>query len=104
MDKSLGFHETMGTKWQEFGLADVHCCQKEFNKDNNTVAMCGSGLYQIDRIRTENPAFYNSNEWMVVPWPVFKNAVRDVKCNYYGHYYMVNAESSKKNSSGHGGL
>jgi len=27
---------------------------------------------------------------------VFKNAVRDVKSNYYGHYYMVNAESSKE--------
>ncbi len=58
--------------------------------------MCMSGLYQIDRIKAQNPEFYESGEWMVVPFPVFENAVNDVRCNYYGHYYMVNAESSKE--------
>jgi len=92
----LDFMKQWGPNGKNLGSPTYTAARKEFNKDNNTVAMCESGLYQIDRIRTENPAFYNSNEWMVVPWPVFKNAVRDVKCNYYGHYYMVNAESSKE--------
>ncbi|GAB1455496.1 hypothetical protein MASR2M48_08030 [Spirochaetota bacterium] len=32
---------------------------------------------------------------MVIPYPQWKDAVRKVPNNYYGHYYMVNAQSSK---------
>ena len=31
---------------------------------------------------------------MVVPYPVFKDAVKDVAGCYYGHYYMVNSEAT----------
>ncbi len=59
--------------------------------------MCLSGLYQAGRIRKDNPEFYKSGEWRVVPFPVFKNAVKNVACNYYGHYYVVNAQKPKEN-------
>lgn len=94
--KILKFMKDWGPNGRNLGSPTYNAARKEFNKDNNTVTMCLSGLYQIDRIKAENPDFYNSREWMVVPFPVFKNAVKDVRCNYYGHYYMVNAESSKE--------
>ncbi len=31
---------------------------------------------------------------MVVPYPVFKDAVKDVAACYYGHYYHVNSEAT----------
>jgi multiple sugar transport system substrate-binding protein len=71
--------------------------RKLFNFDNNDVAMCLTGLYQEDRIRANNPDFYHSGEWMVVPFPRFENAVNDLGSAYYGHYYLVNAQSSEEN-------
>jgi len=59
--------------------------------------MCLTGLYQQGRIRSDNPDFYNSGDWMVVPFPIFKNAVKDVPAAYYGHYYMVNGQKSEEN-------
>ncbi|MFC2616273.1 MAG: ABC transporter substrate-binding protein, partial [Treponema sp.] len=38
---------------------------------------------------------YNSGEWMVVPFPQFKNAVKEVPACYYGHFLMVNNDISK---------
>ena len=32
---------------------------------------------------------------MVVPYPVFENAVKDVAGCYYGHYYHVNSEATE---------
>ena len=32
---------------------------------------------------------------MVVPYPVFKDAVKDVAACYYGHYYHVNADATE---------
>lgn len=94
--KVLRFMKDWGPNGRNLGSPTYTAARKEFNKDNNTVTMCLSGLYQIDRIKAENPDFYNSKEWMVVPFPIFEDAVKDVRCNYYGHYYMVNAESSKE--------
>jgi multiple sugar transport system substrate-binding protein len=62
--------------------------------NNNDIGMCLTGFYQQGRIRIDNPEFYDSGEWMVVPYPVFENAVNDVACSYYGHYMMVNAQTS----------
>ena len=85
-----------GPQGKNLGSPTYQPARNDFNRDNNSVTMCMSGLYQIDRIKAQNPEFYESGEWMVVPFPVFENAVNDVRCNYYGHYYMVNAESSKE--------
>jgi len=70
--------------------------RKLFNSNNNDIAMCLSGLYQEARIKYDNPDFYNSGEWMVVPFPTFENAVKDVSASFYGQFYMVNADASKK--------
>ncbi|MFO7881487.1 MAG: extracellular solute-binding protein [Kosmotogaceae bacterium] len=71
--------------------------RKLFNYDNNDISMCLTGLYQLDRIRAVNPEFYNSGEVMVVPFPRFEDAVNDLGSAYYGHYYLVNAQSSEEN-------
>ncbi|HQD63162.1 MAG TPA: ABC transporter substrate-binding protein [Defluviitoga sp.] len=94
--KALQFMKDWGPQGKNLGSPTYQPARNEFNRDNNSVTMCMSGLYQIDRIKAQNPEFYESGEWMVVPFPVFENAVNDVRCNYYGHYYMVNAESSKE--------
>jgi multiple sugar transport system substrate-binding protein len=94
--KVLKYMKDWGPNGKNLGSPTYTNARKLFNKDNNTVSMCLSGLYQIDRIRADNPEFYESGEWMVIPYPVFEDAVNDVRCNYYGHYYMVNAQSSKE--------
>lgn len=94
--KALQFMKDWGPQGKNLGSPTYQPARNDFNRDNNSVTMCMSGLYQIDRIKAQNPEFYESGEWMVVPFPVFENAVNDVRCNYYGHYYMVNAESSKE--------
>ncbi|MDV7402836.1 hypothetical protein RZS08_66045, partial [Arthrospira platensis SPKY1] len=53
--------------------------------------MVHSGLYQQGRIRVDNREFWESGEWMVVPFPRFENARHDVASSIYGHYMMVNA-------------
>jgi len=93
----LTYMQEWGPNGNNLGSPTYTNARKLFNKDNNDVAMCLSGLYQIGRIRADNQEFYDSGEWMVVPFPVFEDAVNDYRCNYYGHYYMVNAESSSEN-------
>jgi len=68
-----------------------------FNKDNNDIAMCQSGLYQQGRIRNDNPEFYESGDWAVIPYPLFEDAVKDVAGAYYGHYFVVNQQKPKEN-------
>ncbi|MEN6599438.1 MAG: ABC transporter substrate-binding protein, partial [Rectinema sp.] len=66
-----------------------------FDKNDNTVAMSFSGLYQEARMKASNPDFYNSKDWMVVPFPQWKDSKKKVTANYSAHYYMVNAQSDK---------
>ncbi|WP_169746225.1 extracellular solute-binding protein [Kosmotoga pacifica] len=94
--KVLEYFQEWGPNGRNLGSPTYTNARKLFNKDNNSVAMCLTGLYQEGRIRADNPDFYNSGEWMVVPFPRFKDAVNDLGSAYYGHYYMVNAESSKE--------
>jgi len=93
--KFLRFMQAWGPSGLNLGSPTYKNARSLFNKDNNDIAMATTGLYQEGRIKAENPTFYNSGEWMVVPFPVFKDAVKDVAACYYGHYYMVNAQSSK---------
>jgi len=94
--KVLEYFKEWGPNGRNLGSPTYTNARKLFNKDNNSVAMCLTGLYQEGRIRADNPEFYESGEWMVVPFPRFKDAVNDLGSAYYGHYYMVNAESSKE--------
>ncbi len=91
--KALTFMKNWGLSGENLGNPTLTAARKLFNKDNGDIAMCNTGLYQESRILSENPDFYNSGEWMVVPYPTFKNAVKNVAGCYYGHYYHVNSEA-----------
>ncbi len=95
--KFLKFMQDWGPSGKNLGSPTYTNARKLFNKDNNDVAMCLTGLYQQGRIKSDNPDFYNSGEWMVVPFPIFEDAVKDVPAAYYGHYYMVNSQKPKEN-------
>jgi len=90
----LGYMQEWGPNGRNLGAPTYTNARKLFNQDNNDMSMCLSGLYQIGRIRNDNPEFYDSGDWMVIPFPVFENAASSYRSNYYGHFYMVNAESS----------
>lgn len=92
--KALTFMQNWGPYGENLGNSTLTAARKLFNKDNGDIAMCNTGLYQEARILSDNPAFYNSGEWMVVPFPVFKDAVKNVAANYYGHYYMVSEDAT----------
>lgn len=94
--KALTFMQNWGPQGDNLGSPTLTAPRKLFNKDNNDIAMANTGLYQESRILTDNPTFYNSGEWMVVPYPVFEDAVKDVAGCYYGHFYMVNADKSER--------
>ena len=95
--KFLEFMKEWGPNGKNLGSPTYTNARKLFNKDNNDIAMCMSGLYQAGRIRKDNPEFYDSGEWRVVPYPKFNNAVNDVAGAYYGHYLVVNAQKPKEN-------
>ena len=95
--KFLKFMQEWGPNGKILGAPTYANARKLFNKDNNDIGMCLTGLYQQGRIRSDNPDFYNSGEWMVVPFPKFENAVKDVPAAYYGHYYMVNGQKPVEN-------
>lgn len=84
-----------GPNGKNLGSPTYKNARKLFNLDDNTISMALTGLYQIGRIKADNEKFYDSKEWMVVPFPVFENAKKDVAASYYGHYLMVNAASNK---------
>lgn len=94
--KFFTFMQQWGPNGLNLGSPTYTAARKLFNKDNNDIAMCSTGLYQEARILHDNPDFYNSGEWMVVPYPKFENAVKYVPACYYGHYYMVNAKADER--------
>ena len=93
----LRYMKDWGPSGRNLGSPTYTNARNLFNRDNNDIAMATTGLYQQGRIKADNPAFFDSKEWMVIPYPKFANAVKDVAGCYYGHYYMVNAQSSKAN-------
>ncbi|PKL26453.1 MAG: ABC transporter substrate-binding protein [Spirochaetae bacterium HGW-Spirochaetae-3] len=93
--KVLNYFRDFGPNGKNLGSPTYTAARKVFDNDKNEIAMSLSGLYQEARMKGANPAFYDSGEWMVVPYPQWKDAVRKVPNNYYGHYYMVNAQSPK---------
>jgi len=92
--KALTFMQNWGPSGENLGNPTLTAARKLFNKNNGDMAMANTGLYQEARILSDNPDFYNSGEWMVIPYPTFENAVNNVAGCYYGHYYHVNSEAS----------
>lgn len=97
--KFLEYMKEWGPNGRNLGSPTYKNARKLFNMNNNDISMMLTGLYQEGRIRADNPEFYDSGEWMVVPFPVFENAVNDVAACYYGHYYMVNSQKSAAQQS-----
>ncbi|WP_319756303.1 extracellular solute-binding protein [uncultured Sphaerochaeta sp.] len=91
--KALTYMQEWGPSGRNLGSPTYKNARKLFDLDNNDMAMAHSGLYQQGRIAEDNPEFFESGEWMVIPYPVFEDAVRDVAACYYGHFFMVNADS-----------
>jgi multiple sugar transport system substrate-binding protein len=90
----LSFMQEWGVNGRNLGSPTYRNARELFNMDNNEIGMCLSGLYQSARIRSDNREFYDSDDWKVVPYPTFENAVNDVSSTFYGQYYMVNADNS----------
>jgi multiple sugar transport system substrate-binding protein len=88
----LQFMADWGPNARNLGSPTYKNARSTFNKDDNSVAMCISGLYQYDRIKAENPALLP--DISVVTYPRFQNAVNDNGTAVYGHYHMVNASSA----------
>lgn len=94
--KFLTFMQNWGPYKENLGSPTYAAARTLFNLDNNQVAMCSTGLYQQQRLLSDNPEFYHSDNWMVVPYPTFENAVNDVASCYYGHYFLVNSSESEE--------
>ncbi|MBA7510930.1 hypothetical protein ES705_02919 [subsurface metagenome] len=92
--KFLKFMQEWGPDGRNLGSPTYGKARRLINTGD--VAMCITGLYHQARIRTDNPDLYNSGDWMVVPFPQFENAVKDVPANYYIHYFMVNDQIPKE--------
>ncbi len=90
--KFLEFMKAWGPLGKNLGSPTYKAARSLWNFDKNEIAMANTGLYQQGRMRTDNIDFFNSKDWMVIPFPKFKNAVKDVASSYYGHYYLVNAQ------------
>ena len=93
--KALKYMADFGPNGKNLGSPTYTAARKIFDNDQNEIAMHLSGLYQEQRMASANPAFYNSDDWMVIPYPTFKGG-KKVPNTYYGHYYMVNSQVSKE--------
>ncbi len=87
----LRFFREWGPAGRNLGSPVYENARSLFNENDDRVAMAHTGLYQQGRMKAENPEFYAGDDWMVIPFPLFEDAVHDVASSYYGHYMMVNA-------------
>ena len=93
--KVLNYFKDFGPNGKNLGSPTYTAARSLFDNDKNEIAMSFSGLYQEARMKKANPAFFASGDWMVIPYPQWKDAKKKVPNNYYGHYYMVNVQSPK---------
>ncbi len=91
---ALRYMKDFGPSGENLGSPTYTAARKIFDNNQNEIAMSLSGLYQEQRMASTNPDFFNSDDWMVIPYPQWKNAKQTVPCHYYGHYYMVNAQKT----------
>jgi multiple sugar transport system substrate-binding protein len=89
----LAYFREWGPHGRNLGSPTYANARALFNFDNDDIGMMESGQYQIARIANDNPGFLPGEGWMVIPFPVWEDAVEDAAGAYYGHYWMVNAQS-----------
>ena len=93
--KFLTFMQQWGPTGNNYGSPVLTIARKFINKDNNDMAMAMAGLYQIPRIAKDNPDYYNSDNWCLVPFPRFADADPSApSASFIAHYYMVNSACS----------
>ncbi|MFI3257250.1 MAG: extracellular solute-binding protein, partial [Spirochaetales bacterium] len=94
----LQFFEYMrewGPHGKDLGGPTYTAARSVFDLDNNEIAMSESGLYQQSRMNSVNPDFYNSDDWMVIPYPQWSNATQVSNGKIAAHYYVVNGQSAE---------
>jgi multiple sugar transport system substrate-binding protein len=94
--KALKYMADFGPNGKNLGSPTYTAARKVFDNDKNEIAMHLSGLYQEQRMKAANEAFFNSSDWMVVPYPTWKGVKNALPNHYYGHYYMVSSQTSKE--------
>jgi multiple sugar transport system substrate-binding protein len=99
--KFFNYMKEWGPNGRNLGGPTYVSVSKVFDLNDGQVAMSESGLYQESRMRSANPSFYESDDWMVIPYPQWKDSDLRVPCHVSCHYYMVNGNvSMAKQSSG----
>ena len=89
--KVLDYMRQWGPNGKNLGSSTMTAARRQFDNNQNEIAMHLSGIYQMARMQTANPDFFNSGDWMVIPYPVFEGA-RRVSNTFYFQYYMVNSQ------------
>jgi ABC-type sugar transport system, periplasmic component len=92
--KALKYMADFGPNGKNLGSPTYTAARKVFDNDKNEVAMHLSGLYQEQRMKAANQAFYDSKDWMVIPYPTWKGSKIVSPNHFYGHFYMVNSQTS----------
>jgi multiple sugar transport system substrate-binding protein len=92
--KCLQFMKDWGPTGLNLGSPTLPEARKQFDNDKDEIAMHLSGFYQEARMRTANPTFFNSKDWEVIPYPVWKGG-KHISNTYYFQYYMVNSQIPK---------
>lgn len=88
--KFFSYMKEWGPNGRNLGSPTYVGVSSIMNNNDNQLAMASSGLYQQARIRAANPEYYESGEWMVIPYPQWEDATENVTCHVSCHYYMVN--------------
>jgi multiple sugar transport system substrate-binding protein len=96
--KALDYMKQWGPNGKNLGSSTMTAARRQFDNDQNEIAMHLSGIYQEARMKTANPNFYNSNDWMVIPYPVFQGG-KHISNTYYFQYYMVNSQIPQNEQS-----
>ncbi|GHV55116.1 hypothetical protein AGMMS49579_17150 [Spirochaetia bacterium] len=89
--KVLTYMQEFGPNGKNLGSSTMTRARSQFDNDKDEIAMHLSGIYQEARMQTANPAFFNSDDWMVIPYPVFQGG-KHISNTYYFQYYMVNSQ------------
>ncbi len=89
--KALTYMRDWGPNGKNLGSSTMTAARRQFDNDQDEIAMHLSGIYQEARMRTANPDFFNSDDWMVIPYPVFTGG-KHISNTYYFQYYMVNSQ------------
>lgn len=93
--KFFEYMRQWGPKGKNLGGPTYGEPRRLFDLNKDEIAMSESGLYQEARMKDVNPAFFNSNDWMVIPYPQFKGAKKQVAGYIACHYYLVNSQIPK---------